>query len=62
METRNILVIGVWAFAIVWLVGMLVIDGDLFIALVIFFIAIIVSLAATALPMDSRKENASIRA
>ena len=50
METRNILVTGVWAFAIIWLIGMLVLQADLFFALIIFLIAIIVSVLATALP------------
>ena len=50
MEIRNILVIGVWTFAIIWLIGMLVLQADLLIALFIFLIAIIVSVASTALP------------
>ncbi|MDG6996966.1 MAG: hypothetical protein JRN52_13685 [Nitrososphaerota archaeon] len=50
LETRNILVIGVWTFAIIWLIGMLVLQADLLIALFIFLIAIIVSVASTALP------------
>lgn len=52
LETRNILVIGVWAFAIVWLVGMFVLQADLFFALILFFVAIFVSFAATALPSN----------
>lgn len=50
METRNILVIGVWAFVIIWLIGMLVIGGDLFFAMILFFVAIIISVVATELP------------
>lgn len=50
METRNMIVIGVWSFAVVWLVGMLIARGDLLIAMVLFFIAIVVSVAATGLP------------
>ena len=50
LETRNILVIGVWAFVIIWLIGMLLIGGDLFFAMVLFFVAIIISVLATELP------------
>lgn len=53
METKNILVIGVWAFAIIWLVGMLVLQADLFFALIIFFVAIAISVVATTLPPTS---------
>ncbi|HZW56934.1 MAG TPA: hypothetical protein VFF30_11655 [Nitrososphaerales archaeon] len=53
METRNILVIGVWLFALIWLVGMLVLQADLLVSLFIFLIAIVVSVAATALPTTS---------
>ena len=56
METRNIMVIGVWGFAIVWLVGMLAVRGDLLIALMLFFAATAVSVAATALPTKSDRE------
>ncbi|MCL4437376.1 MAG: hypothetical protein M1503_05220 [Thaumarchaeota archaeon] len=50
METRNIIIIGVWSFSIVWLAGMLVARGDLTIAMVLFFIAIVVSIVASGLP------------
>lgn len=50
METRNILVLGVWAFVIIWLVGMLWLQADLFFAMMLFFVAIIISVIATALP------------
>lgn len=54
LETRNILVIGVWAFVIIWLVGMLLIRGDLFFAMILFFVAIIISVLATELPGKAR--------
>jgi len=44
------LLVGVWAFAIIWLVGMLLLKGDLLVALMIFFIAIATSVAAIVLP------------
>lgn len=50
LETRNILVIGTWAFVIIWLIGMLLIQGDLFFAMILFFVAIIISVLATELP------------
>ncbi len=40
METKDILVIGVWAFAIVLLVGTLASRADLLVALMIFFVAV----------------------
>ena len=52
METKNILVVGVWTFAIIWLVGMFALDGDLLSALIIFFIAIAVSVGAAAIPAE----------
>ena len=61
METKNILVIGIWAFAVVWLVGMLIDQGDMFSALVIFFVAIIVSVVATALPTSLSPKTSSDR-
>ena len=53
METTNITVVGVWAFAIIWLVGMLVLRGDLFVSLFLFAIAIAVSGGMTAIKQDS---------
>ncbi len=50
MESKNILIVGVWAFVIIWLVGMLLLRGDLLIALLLFVIAVGVSFAAAALP------------
>lgn len=50
METRNILVIGVWSFVIIWLIGMIVLQADLFFAMMLFFVAIIISVLATGLP------------
>ena len=44
------MVIGVWMFAIIWLVGMLVLQADLLFAIFIFLIAIVISVVATALP------------
>jgi hypothetical protein len=62
METRNIMVAGVWAFALVWLVGMLVLRGDLLVALIIFFIAVGVSLAAvTATPSAKKSFRGELR-
>ena len=54
METRNILVIGVWAFAIIFLVGMIVLEGDLLVPLFIFVVAIVISLIATVLPTEAK--------
>lgn len=53
MEVASMTVIGVWAFTIIWLVGMLAVGGDMFITLVLFFIAIVVSVAVTAIQKDS---------
>lgn len=50
METRNILVVATWLFVIVWLIGMLEVGGDLFFALILFFVAIAVSFAAMSVP------------
>ena len=62
METRNILVIGVWAFVIIWLIGMIIIHGDLLFAMIPFFVAIIISVVATELPgKDSAKEKQEVK-
>ena len=50
MEVRSVSVVGVWAFAIVWLVGSFVAGADLLFALVIFIVAIGVSAALSMLP------------
>ena len=55
METKDLLVAGVWAFAIVWLVGMLAVKGDMLSSLIVFFIAIAVSAGAMAVP-NQRKQ------
>ena len=55
METKNILVVGVWTFALIWLVGMFALDGDLLSALIVFFIAIAVSVGAVAVPTEKSK-------
>ena len=39
MKTKNVIVIGIWIFVIVWLIGMFIIDGDFFFAMILFFIA-----------------------
>lgn len=57
METRNILVISVWAFVIIWLIGMLVVGGDLFFAMILFFVAIIVSVLAIGLPGNATEKE-----
>ncbi len=49
----NILLAGVWAFAIIWLVGTFVVGGDLLVSLVVFFIAIGISATAIVLPKGS---------
>lgn len=54
METRSIMVVGVWTFATVWLVGMLAIQGDMLTTLLLFFIAIAVSVGAVALPTGKK--------
>ncbi len=55
METKNILVVGVWAFTIVWLVGMLVVQGDMLSTLLIFFVAIAVSLGAVGFQTEKKQ-------
>ena len=57
METRNIMLVGVWGFTIVWLVGMLVVRGDLLFALFLFLIAIAVSFAAMAVAPSKKEEE-----
>lgn len=52
METKNILVVGIWAFAIVWLVGALALDGDMLVTLMLFIAAVVVSLGAAAIPTE----------
>ncbi len=53
MESKNIMMAGVWAFAIIWLVGSFLAKADLLVSIVIFFIAIGVSAIAVALPKES---------
>jgi len=60
MESRNVAIIGVWAFVIIWLVGMLYLQADLFIALILFLIAVIFSAAFIAMK-DESKELDKIR-
>ena len=60
MESRNVAIIGVWAFVIIWLVGMLYLKADLFIALILFFIAIVFSVVVLAMK-DESKELDKIR-
>ena len=50
MEARDISVAGVWAFAIVWLIGSFTLGADLLFALLVFFIAIAVSVGLSMLP------------
>lgn len=50
MEPKNILMGGVWAFTLIWLVGMLLVEGDMLSSLVIFFVAIAVSVGVVSLP------------
>lgn len=50
METRNLLVIGVWVFAIIGLVGTFMTQADILLALFLFVMAIIISVVATTLP------------
>ena len=50
MEPVNIMLVGVWAFAIVLLVGLLAEGGDMLVGLIVFFIAIAVSAAGVAIP------------
>ncbi|MDE1857628.1 MAG: hypothetical protein KGI26_00980 [Thaumarchaeota archaeon] len=47
MDSRGITVAGVWLFAIVWLVGSFVVGADLLFALIVFFIAIGVSVGVS---------------
>ena len=59
LETRNILVTGVWSFVIIWMVASFLLDADLLFAFLLFFVAIAVSVAATALgeSKQSKKEK-----
>lgn len=52
METRDIAVVATWLFVIIWLIGMLEVGGDLFFALILFFVAIGVSFAAMGVPKE----------
>ncbi len=54
METRNITVMGVWAFAIVFLVGAFFVGADMLVTLMLFFIAVIVSIALSATSKPSQ--------
>ncbi len=56
MEARNITAVGVWAFALIWLVGVFAAQADLLSALIIFFIAIAVSVGLSVVPKISRTE------
>ncbi len=58
MEAKNIMLVGVWAFAMVWLLGTFVVRADALVALVIFFIAIGVSATTIALPTSSTQVGA----
>lgn len=49
------LVGGVWAFALIWLVGMFMVEGDMFSTLMIFFVAIFVSLGSIAIDAVKKK-------
>ncbi len=51
------MIVGVWSFVIIWLVGMLVVRGDLLIALMLFFVAIVISLVTIALPEEKKSEK-----
>ncbi len=55
METRNLLVMGVWAFAIIWLVGVLAVAWDVLSSLIVFFIAIAVSVGAISVPNERKQ-------
>ncbi len=57
MEARTITIIGVWAFAIIWLVGTFFTGADMLISLVLFFIAIIVSIGISAMPKAGGTES-----
>jgi hypothetical protein len=57
MDARNVVVVGTWAFVIIWLVGMLALRGDLLITFVLFFVAVAISFAATALPKEGLPES-----
>ena len=50
MEQTNILLIGVWVFTIIWLVGMLMARGDLLSALLLFLISTGISAFVVAWP------------
>ena len=51
------MVAGVWAFVTIWLVGMLVVRGNLLIAFMRFFVAIAISVVATGLPAKDKLET-----
>ena len=58
MQTVNVMLAGVWAFAIIWLVGMLWLGGDLLVSLFIFFVAIAISVGAVATARQTQKVGA----
>ncbi len=49
METKDIMVVGVWTFAIVLLVGTMAAEADMLPALMVFFVAIAVSVGAVGI-------------
>ncbi len=53
MESKNLMIAGVWAFAIIWLAGSFLAKADLLFSIVIFFIAIGVSSITVVLPKES---------
>ena len=57
LETKNLMVVGVWSFVIIWLVGTFVVQADALIALMLFFVAIVISLVTIALPAEKKSEK-----
>ena len=50
MESRNIMLVGLWAFAIISLIGGMYGRLDGFIVLIFFIVAVVVGFGAVAMP------------
>lgn len=51
---------GIWAFVIVWLIGMLWVGGDLLWALILFFVAAAMSFAMMGVSSGDSGRNVSV--
>jgi hypothetical protein len=53
------MVVGAWAFATIWLFGMLVLHGELLTAFMLFFVAMAISVAVAVLPEGETRQRTS---